>query len=485
VRRARGFRVRVVVALVATSAATLVAAILTLVPPLDHRLQQDRLSEMRNIARTARFGLVALPGHRLRQGSPSVRRLVVDLQRRMGGRVALYAADGESLADTDPDRRVPGTGRLDRQEDRRRLALRGDVREGIDNGEAVVVAGVRRASGEHLTLVLRKSLGDTRAAGNVVRAAVPTAAAVGAGVALLLALALSRGLLTRLRRLRDDARALGDEGLGHPVEVGPPDEFGEVAGALETMRARLVEEEAARQAFLATASHELRTPLATLQGTLELLQEGLDGGGPAEASAARARADAALHQTHRLVGLATDLLDLNRIDGEGPLSAEPVELVELAGVLRGDVADALAASGRALEIEGAGPVHALADPAAALRILSALLDNARAYGAGTVTVTIAHAADGAAVVGVGDEGPGLADEDRERLFRRFERGPAAGSHPGFGLGLPLARGLAERMGGSLAALPAERGASFELRLPGWSPAAEPGVAQPARSARTA
>jgi signal transduction histidine kinase len=102
-----------------------------------------------------------------------------------------------------------------------------------------------------------------------------------------------------------------------------------------------------------------------------------------------------------------------------------------------------------------------------------------------VTVTIARAPDGAAVVRVGDEGPGLADEDRERLFRRFERGPAAGSHPGFGLGLPLARGLAERMGGSLVALPAERGASFELRLPGWSPAAEPGVAQPARSARTA
>jgi signal transduction histidine kinase len=466
VRRAGGFRARLAVALVATSVATLAAAVLTLVPPLDHRLQQDRLTELRHLAVTARFGLVALPQRRLTQGSPSVRRLVRDLQRRTGGRVALYTAEGESLADTDPDRRLPGTGELERLEDAK-LARASDVREGIRDGEAIVVAGVPRPHGR-LTLVLRKPLGDTTAAAHVVRRALPTAAAVGAGVALLLALAQSRGLLRRLRRLRDDARALGDQGLGHRVDVGPPDEVGEVAAALEAMRARLVEDEAARQAFLATASHELRTPLATLQGTLELLQEGLDGGARADPAAARVRAEAALHQTHRLVGLATDLLDLNRIDGQGPLTSEPLELVELAAVLRAELADVLAAEGRVLVVQGDAPVHALADPTAALRVLRALLDNARSYGAGTITVAIGR--DDDAVVRVSDEGPGLSDEDRERLFRRFERGPAAGRHPGFGLGLPLARGLAERMGGRLRALPADGGASFELRLPAWAPA---------------
>ena len=242
-----------------------------------------------------------------------------------------------------------------------------------------------------------------------------------------------------------------------------------MAGALETMRARLVDEEAARQAFLATASHELRTPLATLQGTLELLQEGLDGEAGAGRGAARARADAALHQTHRLVGLATDLLDLNRVDGEGPLVAEPVELFELAGVLRAEFADGLAADGRALELVGSAPVHALADPrgrpARPARPARQRARLRRRDGHGRDRARRRRAAPSCAV---SDEGPGLADDDRERLFRRFERGPAAGRHPGFGLGLPLARGLAERMGGSLTALPAERGASFELRLPGWS-----------------
>jgi signal transduction histidine kinase len=304
-----------------------------------------------------------------------------------------------------------------------------------------------------------------------VRQAVPLALAVGTAVALLMALALSRSLLVRLRRLRDDARALGSEGLSHNVQVGPPDEVGEVAGALETMRARLVGEESARQAFLATASHELRTPLATLQATLELLHEDL-GGAAMDSAALQARAQAALGQTHRLSGLATDLLDLSRVDGEAPLGAEPIELFEAAAMLRPDAAHALAAGGRTLAVDGdgGGAVHALADPAAVLRILLVLLDNACAYGAGTVHVHIARAG-GEAVVRVSDEGPGLSVTDREHVFERFERGDAGRGHPGFGLGLPIARGLAERLGGSLTAplTAAGGGACFELRLPAWEP----------------
>jgi signal transduction histidine kinase len=461
----RGLRVRLALALVATSLATLLVAVVTLVPPLEHRLEDNRLDELRQLARTARFGVQTLPERSLLPGSPSVRRLVADLQRRTGGRVALFDETGRSLADTDPTQIAPESGGLERLEDQR-LALRGDVREGVRRGEAIVISGVRRPEGDRLTLVLRKPLGDTRAAAAAVRRAVPRAAATGAAVALLLALLLSRGLLRRLRRLRDDARALGDEGLGHRVRVGPGDEVGEVAGALESMRARLIGEEAARQAFLATASHELRTPLATLQGNLELLVEDVDKAAP-DPQGVRGRAVAALGITHQLVGLATDLLDLNRVDGEVPLVAEPVELVELVGVAGHEVVEALTGQGRTFAVSAVGPVHALADGPALMRILRILLDNARGHGAGAVTVEVLGDGD-QAVVRVSDEGQGVAPEDRDRLFLRFERGPGAASQPGFGLGLPLARGLAERMGGTLTALDASSGACLELRLPAWS-----------------
>ena len=223
--------------------------------------------------------------------------------------------------------------------------------------------------------------------------------------------------------------------------------------------------QAARQAFLATASHELRTPLATLQGNLELLVEDVDRAGP-NPQAVRGRAVVALGITHQLVGLATDLLDLNRVDGEVPLVAEPVELLELAGVAGHEVVESLGGAGRTFAVSGAAPVHALADSAAVMRILRILLDNARGHGTGAVHVQVAREGR-EAVIRVCDEGSGVAPEDRDRLFLRFERGAGTASQPGFGLGLPLARGLAERMGGSLAALDVPSGACLELRLPAW------------------
>ena len=463
----RGLRTRLILALVATSLATLGVSIATLVPPLQHRLQNDRLNELRVLARTARFGIRQLPGDVLEQGSPSARALVAGLQRRTGGRVQLLTQDGTPLADTDLDRESASASELDPLRGLG-LARVSDVREGVINGTAIVETGVRRPGGERLILVLRKPLNDTRAAVDAIRSAVPLALAVGGVVALALALALSRGLLLQLRRLRDDARALGTEGLRHDVHIGRRDEVGEVAGALETMRSRLVGEEAARQSFISTASHELRTPLATLQATLELMQEDLrappDGAtGP---PVLEARAASALEQTHRLVGLATDLLDLNRVDAEVPLGAEPIELFEAAAILEREAAERLAADGRVLEICGDAPQHALADPTAVLRILLVLLDNARAYGAGTVRIDIRRQGE-RVIMRVTDEGRGLSVADHEHVFERFERGEAGVAHPGFGLGLAIARGLAERMGGGLAAPLAARGGCFELWLPPW------------------
>ena len=311
--------------------------------------------------------------------------------------------------------------------------------------------------------MITKRLDDSRAAAAVMRAALPVALIAGVAVSVALALLLSRRLLRRLGHLQADAEALGAEGLRHEVRVTGHDEVAVVARALEQMRERLVEEQASRQEFVSTASHELRTPLASLQVSLELLrEEALNG--ETGADAVVERAEAALRQTHRLTALATDLLDISRVDGGAPLAVEPLELGELAATVAHEFAPGLEASGRALRLAG-DPALALADPAAAARIARVLLDNAAHYGAGTVSVTVT-ATPGRVILAVEDEGPGLAEDERERVFRRFARGrAAAGTTHGAGLGLAIARGLARSMGGELEAADPESGARLVLELP--------------------
>jgi signal transduction histidine kinase len=214
--------------------------------------------------------------------------------------------------------------------------------------------------------------------------------------------------------------------------------------------------------FVATASHELRTPLTSLQASLELLkEEALSGAADPEQTAVYV--ERALRQTRRLVALATDLLDVSRLDGDAPLALHPIELAELAQTIRREFAARLQADGRWLRGEG-GPAVALADPAAVARILRILLDNAAAHGAGTVTVAVSTHGEHV-LVAVADEGPGVAAEEREDIFGRFVRGrAAAGAAAGAGLGLAIARGLARAMGGDVEAAPVPRGARFVLTL---------------------
>jgi signal transduction histidine kinase len=436
-----GLRAKLALALVATSAVTLVAAMAALVPPLQHRIASDRLDDMRELAGTARLALARMPARDLRPGAERQAKLVRDLERRMGGRVAILDARGAALADTDPGSPISGA------------APRSEVRD----GEAIVVLGVKTRAGRR-TIVLRKSLRDTAAAATVVRAAVPVAAVAGLAAALALAIALSFGLLRRLERLRRGARRLADEGIERPLDLrAGRDEVGEVAIALERMRARLHAEEQGRQAFLDTASHELRTPLASLRGTVELLREELAYEAP-DLESARHRAEAAQRQIDRLSALASDLLELRRVDAEAPIAAEPVDLAELAGTI---AAEARAqAAGIALDVEVHEPAWAVGDPRAVARILRALIDNALRYGGDSVTIEA-----GGSSVCVCDGGPGVRDDERERIFGRFERGSASGAAAGFGLGLPLARGLARRMGGDVRAEAAPRGARFVVTLP--------------------
>jgi len=466
-----GLRVRLALALILTSVATLATAALVVLPVLENRLESDRLAELRGLERTIRPELADVPRHDIVPGSRALDQVADRIQRQAGGRVVIYGPGYGALADTAPRRGAPPISDVARQS-LRASGHRGGVVSGEEGGRAFAVA-VANDAGHSLTLVVSKRLDDTRAAARVVRAALVPALLAGLIVAVALALLVTRSMLRRLKRLEGDAQALATEGLMHEVSVSGRDEVAVVAGALEEMRARLVDEEASRQAFVSTASHELRTPLASLQATLELLKEEVLRGG-ADSEQTAARADTALRQTYRLVGLATDLLDLSRVDGDVPLRPEPLELADHARTIAREFSARLQADGRELEVEG-GPAVALADPAAAARIIRVLLDNACRYGAGDVRVSVGGGEDRVLLV-VGDEGPGLAPDERERVFLRFTRGQAGAKAPGAGLGLSIARGLARAMGGELASAEAARGARFEVTLPAWS--GEPSEAQP-------
>ncbi len=324
---------------------------------------------------------------------------------------------------------------------------------------------------DRFLLVTQKPLTDVDAAVAQVRNAFLAAAGVGLVVALVLGIALSSTLSRRLARLRAAAVRVAAEGPDAPP---PPtdtgrDEVGDLARTLAAMQEELRRQEAARRAFVATASHELRTPLTSLQGTLELLDEDLRDGhvDPADL---RSQVAGAQSQLGRLRRLATELLDLSRLDAQVPLRAEPVELGELCRAVGAEFE--LTARDHAVELDVVpppGPCWAAGDPDAVARVVRILLDNALRYSpaGGRVCVTPAYHG-GWATVEVSDQGPGVAAEDRERIFARFQRGASTPgtAKGGFGLGLAIGRELATRMGGSLDLhdRPPGEGACFLLRL---------------------
>ncbi len=220
---------------------------------------------------------------------------------------------------------------------------------------------------------------------------------------------------------------------------------GGLASAFERMRERLAQLDTARKEFIANASHELRTPLFSLGGFLELLtDEDLDEETRTEFLTTMRE------QLDRLTKLATDLLDLSRVDaGRLHLVQETVDL--------GDVARDLLDEMRALAERRGHPLRELLEPETVglgdeqrvLQVGRSLLGNALVHTpAGTpVTVRVGHR-DGCSFLAIEDEGPGVPPAHAPHVFERFYRieGDLAS---GSGLGLAIARELAGLMGGKM------------------------------------
>jgi signal transduction histidine kinase len=273
---------------------------------------------------------------------------------------------------------------------------------------------------------------------------------IAGGVALLVAALLGYGgasyFAGRIQRLERAANRIAAGDLERPVEVEGADELSQLALAFEDMRRRLAQLETARREFIANASHELRTPIFSLGGFLELLaDEELDEPTRREFLATMQE------QVQRLTRLATDLLDLSRIDaGRLAVERQPLDLGEIAEALADEFAAVALSTGHPLDVVLDGePVLGLGDGERVLQIGRILVENAlRHTAAGTPVRVGVEARGGHAALVVEDEGEGIPAEARGHVFERFYRvdgGRASGS----GLGLAIAQELARVMGGEV------------------------------------
>ncbi|MBW8481925.1 sensor histidine kinase [Actinomadura parmotrematis] len=300
------------------------------------------------------------------------------------------------------------------------------------------------------------------------------AEAATALVLLALLAAGGRGLIRRgLRPLGRMAATAGAIAAGGDLGARMPDpggrtETGRLAAAINVMLDRIEEafrargrSEARVREFAADASHELRTPLTTIQGYAELYRHGALG--PDELPEAMGRIEAEAQRMDRLV---TDLLALARLDREAALARAPADLAALA---RDAVRDARAAGPHGpIALDAPASLVAAVDEGRVRQVLANLLGNVRAHTPPGTPATVRIAGqDGAAVIEVADEGPGMPAEDAARAFERFHRAAASGGTGagtgGAGLGLPIVAAIAAAHGGT-AALRSAPGAGTAVRV---------------------
>jgi two-component system OmpR family sensor kinase len=435
-------------------------------PELEQNLEQEKMADLRRVARGAQPSLETLIGRgdiRARDLDREVR----SVADAAGARVTLLSVQRSEnggplffpLSDSHEQRDVP-----DNQELAARAVRSGRSRSGFQtfNGERLgQLAQPLEFGGDTVWVALySRSFEDVAGTVSFVRDRV----LAGSAVALLLALVggylVAQALARRVRRLERGARAVAEGRFMQPLPVTSADELGQLTQTFNEMQSQLRQVDVARKAFVATASHELRTPLFSLAGFVELLQdEELDD------ATRREFLETMGEQVARLQKLSVDLLDLSRLDaGSVELHPEPVDLSELARSVVSEFTPALTEHGTELEVRlPEDGLEARCDRERVAQIMRILLDNAlRHTPQGTHVTVRADRNNGAAELTVADTGPGLSAGADGKVFDRFYTGDAA---RGAGLGLAIARELAERMDGRITLTSEPGSTSFTLALP--------------------
>lgn len=225
----------------------------------------------------------------------------------------------------------------------------------------------------------------------------------------------------------------------------------------------------ARSELIALVTHELRTPLAVVRAYADLLAEEPPLRGRESRDLARRETRAAWHratleQIERLDRLVDSILASVRVVPEGPASVTPVDLGALVGEVVASLRPIL--DRHRVEVAPSVRLHGLADPPRLRQILEHLVENAVKYAPPDTAITIDWALhEGVVQLGVSDEGPGIPDEWRERIFEPYARRDTHTAR-GSGIGLYAAKRLGESMGARLWCEPARpHGARFVVAMP--------------------
>lgn len=429
--------------------------LLVVVPRLETRLVDARLDRLERAVPTVTRQVRGLSRPELSEGT----RLAVLAAAHDArvivltplGRGSLSVIGDSSLAVEPPFARDPlalevlETGTL----------ARGRVeRQGRSFGEVAFPVG-------GMIVVASAPLGDVLRSFDLLRKSLLVAGGLALLAAALMSYTAAWGLTRRLRRLEAAAEQIAAGDFSQPVVDRGRDEVAQLARAFENMRERLAHLERARREFIQNASHELRTPLFSIGGFIELLEdEELD-----EATRREFLAETRA-QIDRLAKLATDLLDLSRLDaGQLAVDVENVELAETARIAADEFRPAAEAGGHELQIDVVEPAIASADAQRALQVARILVQNAIRHSPDGTAISIVVGVSGEeAVLEVRDEGPGIAPDVIPHIFERFYRAEG-GRTSGSGLGLAIASELARRMRGELTVSSAPGLTTFRLSLP--------------------
>ena len=274
----------------------------------------------------------------------------------------------------------------------------------------------------------------------------PIVSALAAGaLSLAIVQVLAHGMTSPLREMADAAAAMARGDYGRRVTASSRDEVGELARAFNRMATQLAEVDRVRRELVANVSHELRTPITALQAVLENLVDEVE---PADPDTLRTM----LRQVERLGTLVTHLLDLSRLEsGAVPLQRRSFRLLPLledaAGETRlhsSDVEVAVTVDPPTATAEG--------DPERVHQVVANLLDNAVRHSPAGGTVEVRAQRNRAGVtIEVCDQGPGIDEAERSKVFERFYRADSARSSDegGAGLGLAIARWIVDLHGGDI------------------------------------
>jgi PAS domain S-box-containing protein len=218
----------------------------------------------------------------------------------------------------------------------------------------------------------------------------------------------------------------------------------------------------ARDEFLSIASHELRTPLTALKLRLQSVLHSRDLSDKTER-----RVESAVRQTERLERLIDNLLDVSRITtGHLELDPEHFDLAEMAQDVAERFREQAAGGGVPLSFEAPAPVFGQWDRMRLEQVATNLLANALKYGEGKPIAVSVTADTKAAMLSVADQGMGIAPQDLSRIFQQFERVLGHRTFGGLGMGLYIARQIAQAHGGRIEVDSAKgRGSTFRVVLP--------------------